>query len=99
MTTTNENPMSVEKFETANPALVEAMRNAVRRELKQRFPMDGLTLTSRDYEHLDMMIASPPTNQADPSTQPGFDALHRIGKILLLVGELLDGIGECDQTV
>ncbi|PAU67190.1 hypothetical protein [Bifidobacterium criceti] len=34
MTTMNENPVSVEEFELANPALVGAMRNAVRRELE-----------------------------------------------------------------
>ena len=34
MTAMNENPVSVEEFETSNPALVGAMRNAVRRELE-----------------------------------------------------------------
>lgn len=99
MTTMNEHPVSVEESETTNLALVGAVRNAVRRELAERFPLDGMTLTSKDYEHLDLMIASPPADHTALSPQPGFDALHRIGKILLLVGELLDGLGERDQPV
>ncbi|WP_026645575.1 hypothetical protein [Bifidobacterium sp. AGR2158] len=99
MSTTHENPMSVEEFERENRALVGAMRNAVRRELAARFPTDGMTLTSRDYEHLDMMLSSPPTQHDPTLTQPGLDALHGIGKILLFVGELLDGLGERDQPV